>query len=81
MIAKDFVPISGMNPFAIMRNLAVTLISVIASRGLGAVVGKRYGAWRGPPHYVPVFTIAPWGAPARSRIPPSPDGRRAAPPG
>jgi hypothetical protein len=29
MIAKGFVPISGIKSFAIMRNLAVTLISAI----------------------------------------------------
>jgi hypothetical protein len=29
MIAKDFVPISGIKSFAIMRNLAVTLVSAI----------------------------------------------------
>jgi hypothetical protein len=28
MIAKDFVPISGVKPFAIMRNIAATSISV-----------------------------------------------------
>jgi hypothetical protein len=33
MIAKDFVPIPGIKSFAIMRNLAVTLISAITRGG------------------------------------------------
>jgi hypothetical protein len=36
----------------------VTLISVIASRAREAVAGKRYGAWRGSPQYVPVFAVS-----------------------
>jgi hypothetical protein len=54
MIAKDFVPISGIKPFAIMKNLAVTLISAILKRGGEQAAVNRAAPVVAPPimcHY------------------------------
>ena len=59
MIAKDLAPVSGIRPFAIMRNPAATPASAI-SKGAGepSAVNPR-GACRGVAHHVSLLSQRP----------------------
>jgi hypothetical protein len=56
MIVKDFVPMSEIRPFAIMRNVAATPVSARSRGGRGADGSKSRCAGRGSAHHASLFS-------------------------